>query len=243
MSERSIARLIDTTHASVAGYIPCLTSGEGWKLSATQWLDMVRYTLRYADGREVIAGIEKPTTREVLKFAYHAEDLGVQTIIVSTPFGETVSQADMLEHFRRIHDETALSIFIYNESELSSNECSLETLLRIADLPKVTGIKDSCHERRPDDVISEFQRRGVSYFQGFEDRLMDESAADGNIVSLSNLEPGICCADTLSNDARLKKKMIELCDTYALSSDDWYRHVKVELRRREIINSARLASG
>lgn len=241
--ERSVARLLASTRDWVDGFIPCLTSGEGWQLTSTQWQEMVRYTLKHADQRDVIVGIERSTTQDVLEFARLAEDMGANTIILTTPFGHAVSQHTMLEHFRRIHDDTTMSIFVYHESPLSGNECELDTLLNIADLPRVIGIKDSSEIALTQQEIAALQQRGVAYFLGWENRLVAQSAADGNIVSLSNLEPAICQQAMSSNEAEVQNRINQLCDTYSLFAEDWYYHVKKELKQRGIISSDRVTEG
>lgn len=67
--EASLERLLGSLAPHVDGYIPCLTSGEGWRLSRQQWLQMLTLTLRHAGERSVIAGIERHSTQEVLDFA------------------------------------------------------------------------------------------------------------------------------------------------------------------------------
>src|SRR6185503_5722448 len=76
VSGPSVARLLAHARHTASGYIPCLTSGEGWRLSPAQWEAMLRFTLAEAEGRTVIAGIERPTTDEVLDYAEAAERLG-----------------------------------------------------------------------------------------------------------------------------------------------------------------------
>ncbi|MFP3663209.1 dihydrodipicolinate synthase family protein, partial [Burkholderia sp. SIMBA_043] len=85
-----------------------------------------------------------------------------------------------------------LDVYIYNESSLSGNETSVETLLAIASLPRVVGIKDSA-EAAPDiDLINTLQRHGLKYFVGWEHHLGAGLPADGCVVSLANLEPALC---------------------------------------------------
>lgn len=237
--EESVARLIESIHPFVRGYIPCLTSGEGWALTHDQWKAMILATLRHAGNRDVIAGIEKPTTNEVLELAREANRLGVDAIMVTTPFGASVTQEEMIAHYRHLHDETALHLNIYNESALSRNHCELDSLLAIAALPRVIGIKDSSDEPRTDAVIGQFQNHGVAYFHGWENRMTGQPIADGNVVSLSNLEPAICGRACMINDTGLQEIIDEHCARYRLQSDDWYRHVKLELHERGIIASAR----
>ncbi len=241
--EQSVARLIESTHAYAAGYIPCLTSGEGWKLSERQWRDMLCYTLRHAGKRVVIAGIEQPTTQQVLTHAQAAQELGATACMLTSPFGADISQSDTLAHYRAVHDATEIALYIYNESALSGNRTELQTLLEIANLPRVVGIKDSGDADGCSLPIAEFQGRGVAYYVGWESRLQAAVEADGCVVSLSNLEPGLCVEAMRSADRAFQSEVNRLCQRYSLDADDWYRHVKVELKRRGVIDSAALVEG
>src|SRR3954470_1512751 len=62
---QSVRQLVACSHAIASGYLPCLTSGEGWLLSQRQWEAMVGCTLEVAPRGSVIVGIERPTTRDV----------------------------------------------------------------------------------------------------------------------------------------------------------------------------------
>ena len=71
----SIERLIESVRPAAAGLVPTLSSGEGWRLTLSQWRDMVLWTRRFARGLPVLAGIELPTTGEVLERAQLVRDL------------------------------------------------------------------------------------------------------------------------------------------------------------------------
>jgi 4-hydroxy-tetrahydrodipicolinate synthase len=140
---QSVGQIIAHTRFTASGYIPCLSSGEGWLLGRSQWEAMVRYTLELAEPRAVIAGIERATTDEVIEYGRAARRLGARAIMLTAPFGGDIDQPAIFEHYRRVHDACDLDLYIYNESSLSGNVTAFETLLAVAELPRVVGIKDS----------------------------------------------------------------------------------------------------
>lgn len=236
---QSVAQLLAHSRHAVSGYIPCLTSGEGWNLSASQWTDMLRYTLAEAGEQTVIAGIERGSTAEVLDYALLAAQLGARAIMLTSPFGAEVDQAAILAHYRAIHDGTDLNIYIYNESSLSGNETAFETLLQIAELPRVVGIKDSSEQPRSPEQIAALRARGLAYYLGWEHRLAGDLPADGNVVSLANLEPMLCRMTLGRSEPAMQQEISRLSEAYELFSEDWYRHVKQALKARGVITSAR----
>lgn len=238
----SVARLVAQSRESAAGYIACLTSGEGWRLADHQWEAMVRATLAAATDRTVIVGLERPTTDAVLALALRAEALRARAVMLTTPFGPTVSQGAMFEHYRRIHDATGLDLYLYNESALSGNATDFDTLLAVAQLPRVVGIKDSPEQARTGQEIEALRSQGLAYYIGWEECLASGLPSDGNVVSLANLEPALCRLAVQHCAPQLHDEILRLAQAYQLGADDWYRHVKTQLRQRGVIATERLVA-
>ncbi|WP_440092957.1 dihydrodipicolinate synthase family protein [Pseudomonas syringae] len=238
--ETSLKRLLNSLAPHVDGYIPCLTSGEGWRLSRQQWLQMLEMTLRHAGDKLVIAGIERSSTQEVLDFARLAQEAGAQAVMFTSPFTPGISQQAIIDHYQAIHDATQLDIFMYNEAALSGNEKSFATLNAIARLPRVIGLKDSPSISRSQDQVDAIRQQGVDYFIGWETQLAGELESDGNVVSLANLEPLLCRQATVRQQPALSHEIATLNERYLLSAPDWYAQVKRELKARGVINSDRV---
>jgi 4-hydroxy-tetrahydrodipicolinate synthase len=236
---RSVGCLVACSRPIAAGYIPCLTSGEGWRLSRSQWEAMVGNTQELGAPRTVIVGIERPTTGEVVELADVARRLGAEAIMLTSPFGPGVDQATIVEHYRRVHDASGLAIYIYNESSLSRNDTAFETLLAVAELPRVVGIKDSVASGRDPSQIAALRSRGLAYYIGWEHHLAAGVPADGCVVSLANLEPGLCQVALQCADPALRAELVRLTGVYELLADDWYRHIKRALKARGVIASDR----
>jgi 4-hydroxy-tetrahydrodipicolinate synthase len=237
--KQSVRQLVACSRTIASGYLPCLTSGEGWLLDRNQWEAMVRCTLEVAQPASVIVGIERPTTGDVLEHAKLARRLGAGAIILTSPFGADVDQRQIFEHYRQVHDDSGLDIYIYNESSLSRNETAFETLLAVADLPRVVGIKDSVSGGREAAQIAALRSRGLAYYIGWEHHLATGLPVDGNVVSLANLEPALCKLGLHSADPAVHAEIVRLSEAYSLLADDWYRHVKRALKARGVIASDR----
>ena len=110
----SVARLVESVGPHVSGLMPTLSSGEGWKLDTDRWQRMVELTVAAAAGLPVFVGIQQATTSEVLARARLLATLRVDGIVVTTPFGSGVTQAQTLEHYRVIRDESGADLFVYN---------------------------------------------------------------------------------------------------------------------------------
>ncbi len=235
--EFSVKALIDRSKAFAEGYIPCLTSGEGWKLGEAHWRAMLEYTRRHAPSHKVVVGIEKSSTQEVLNFANIATTLGADGVIITSPFGESVSQEAIFQHYRAVHEQFPGEIYIYNESELSLNTTTPETLVRISELARVVGIKESSNSEEFNAIRNQLKSNGVRVYQGWEDKIVDDTNADGNICSLSNVYPKLCLQATQTPTSELKTTISELCERHQIFAEDWYAHIKLTLNTLGVISS------
>lgn len=236
---QSVQQLVYSCAGVVSGFIPCLTSGEGWRLSEQQWADMLLYTLEFAsDSHRVVAGIELPSTEAVIQRAALAEQLGAKAIMVTSPFGGQLHQDQLLSHYQRIHEQVPLELLIYNEAALSGNEKSFETLLQIARLPRVTGLKDSPTQPPSQAQVDRLRSEGIDYFIGWEHQLAGTLLSDGNVVSLANIEPTLCRIAAEPHQPAIAGLVEALDKRYGLGEEDWYAHVKRELVGRGVIGTA-----
>lgn len=239
VSEPSVRRLVESLRSEVTGLMPALSTGEGWKLSDRQWHDVVAYTVSHADGLPVLAGVQSPTTEEVIARAKQAQALGVAAIAVTTPFSPDLTQEEIYEHYRAIREAVPVPLFVYNEKALSGNQIELDTLVRVCALPGVVGIKESSGS-------AEFTRKlvaavpGIPVFEGWEN-LLHEVTGPGGVAGfigpLANLEPGLANAMLAEPSERRQGEIDATCERYGLFNDDWYRHLKKELHRRGVIDT------
>ncbi|MEW1904929.1 MULTISPECIES: dihydrodipicolinate synthase family protein [unclassified Streptomyces] len=236
VDEQSVARLLDHVRSEVTGLMPALTSGEGWKLDARQWRDVVAYTVRHAGGLPVLAGIQLPDTASVIDRARTAVELGVDAVVVTTPFGADVTQDAIVDHYRAIRAALDVPIFLYNEEALSGNRIEFDTLLRICEIPGIVGIKESSGDAAFTRKTTE-SGTGVPVFEGWENLLADVRGVDGFIGPLANLEPALCNAMLVDPSPERQAELNAVCERYGIFRDDWYRWVKKELHRRGVISS------
>lgn len=241
VSEQCVRRLIESLRDHVTALIPTLSSGEGWALTGEQWRQMVAATQVHCQGLPVLAGIQLPDTTGVIGRTRQAVALGVDAVVVSTPFGRDITQEEIYQHYAAIRAATEVPLFVYNEAAVSGNHIELTTLARICRLPDVVGIKESSGSsvltRSIVEAISD-----VPVFEGWEHLLLDVPGVAGFIGPLANLNPALCNRMLATPTARLQVEITEACERYGLLADDWYRPVKTELVRRGILETDRVVA-
>ncbi len=239
--EDDVRRLIESVGEEATALMPCLSTGEGWRLSAEQWEDMVSATLRHAFGLPVYVGVERPTTAAVVEFARVAAGLGVDAVVATTPFVPALDGDAVIEHFRAVLDSSGGSLLIYNESALSGNACSLDVLLKCCALAGVIGVKESSGVAATAADLLEAEV-AVPVYQGWEHLIGQPPGLAGCAVSLSNIEPAWCRELAEAPSARARESVDRAYVQYRLDADDWYRHLKIELVRRSVLSSSRTAA-
>lgn len=232
----SVDRLIGSISSEVTALMPTLSSGEGWKLSETQWSDMVAATRKHSRGLPVLAGIQLPETSQVIERAKIAKRLGADAVVVTTPFRADISQDEIYEHYRVLREAVDIPLFVYNEAAVSGNTIELATLLRIFALPDVVGIKESSGSA---ELTREIVRapHSVPVFEGWENLLYEAHGVAGFIGPLANLEPQLCNAMLVDPTPERQAVVDEACRRYGVFEDDWYRWVKQELCKRKVIST------
>jgi 4-hydroxy-tetrahydrodipicolinate synthase len=233
VSEVDVAMLVGSVAPHVDALMPALSTGEGWALSTAQWREMVAYTVQYAGGLPVVAGILRPSTAEVLAATELAAKLGAHAVAVTTPFGAEVDQEAMYAHYAEL-SAAALPVVVYHESAVSGNIMNLDTALRVCRLRHVVAVKDSGGNAeftrsllaaRPDVVV----------WQGFEHLAGD--GVDGFAFGLANIEPQLCAALYREPGEPARQRVVTASTRYRLLDDDWYLNIKVRLCIRGIIST------
>ena len=91
----------------------------------------------------MIAGAGSNNTDEGIRFIQHAEKVGADAALVVTPYYNKPTQDGLYQHFKAMHDAADLPIIIYNIPGRSSVDMSVDTMARLAKLPRIIGVKDA----------------------------------------------------------------------------------------------------
>ena len=126
------------------GLVPVGTTGESPTLSHEEHETVVEEVVRAAAGRiPVIAGAGSNNTVESIRFMRHAQKVGADAALVVTPYYNKPTQAGLIAHFTALHDCCDLPIIIYNIPGRSAVDMTPETMGKLAQLPRISGVKDA----------------------------------------------------------------------------------------------------
>ena len=142
---RSYERLLEHyLGKGVSGVFPVGTTGESPALDDDEIDAVVERTVAVVAGRvPVFVGIGGNATHKVLKTLKRLARQRFDGIVSVCPYYNRPSQEGMLAHFTRIAEATDRPILIYNIPYRTSVNLANDTLLRLAELPNIVGVKDS----------------------------------------------------------------------------------------------------
>jgi 4-hydroxy-tetrahydrodipicolinate synthase len=126
------------------GLVPSGSTGESATLSHEEHERVIRLCVEATAKRvPVIAGTGSNSTAEAISLTCAAEKLGADAALVVMPYYNKPSQEGLYQHFKAIHDSSGLPIIIYNIPGRSVVDMSVETMARLAKLPRIAGVKDA----------------------------------------------------------------------------------------------------
>ncbi len=120
------------------------TTGESPTLSTEEKLALFRHSVKVVDGRvPVVAGTGSNNTYASIELTKKAEEIGVDAIMIVAPYYNKPNQEGLYQHFKTIAESTELPIMLYNIPGRSVINMSVDTIVRLAELPNVVALKDA----------------------------------------------------------------------------------------------------
>ena len=182
------------------------TSGESPTVSIDEHAELIRIAVEHAAGRiPVIAGVGANSTDEAIHLSRHALKVGAQAGLSVVPYYNKPSQEGMYRHFRAVAEAVELPALLYNVPGRTVADMSNETVLRLAQVPGIVGIKDATGDI---GRVAPLLRDAPAGFQVFSGD--DATAAAlillggrGNISVTANVAPRLMhelCAAALAGD-------------------------------------------
>ena len=125
--------------------VPCGTTGEAATLTEPEWLRVVEITVEAANGRvPIFAGATHNSTREAIQRAKQLGRIqGLSGILTANPYYNKPGQEGQFQHFSAIAASVHLPILLYNIPGRTGANLEPVTVLRLAEIPNIVGIKES----------------------------------------------------------------------------------------------------
>lgn len=177
------------------GFVPVGTTGESPTLSHEEHETVVSAVIAAVRGRApVIAGAGSNNTIEAIRFVQHAQSAGADAALVVAPYYNKPTQEGLYQHYRAIHDASDLPIILYNVPGRTVADIQVETVARLAELPRIVGLKDASADLARPSRTRLLTDSNFIQLSG-EDATALAFNSDGGVGCISvtaNVAPGLC---------------------------------------------------
>ena len=137
--------LIDWHIASgTAGIVAVGTTGESPTVDVEEHITLIEVAVQQAAGRvPVIAGTGGNSTREAIELTREAARVGAVASLQVVPYYNKPGQEGLYRHFRAVAEAVDLPVILYNVPGRTVADLATPTLLRLAEVPGIIGVKDA----------------------------------------------------------------------------------------------------
>jgi 4-hydroxy-tetrahydrodipicolinate synthase len=212
LDEKTLASLVNwQVQEGIHFLVPCGTTGESPTLKHDEHLAVVDITVRTAAGRvPVIAGAGGNDTAKIITLIAELKKLGVDGILSVSPYYNKPTQEGIYRHFRALAESTDLPIIVYNVPGRTGSNILPDTLLRLAEIPNIAGVKEASGDISQIGEICTKAPSGFRILSGDDSLTLPIIALGGHgIISVaSNEAPGMmskfaaACLDGRWEEAR-----------------------------------------
>lgn len=173
--------------------IVCGTTGEPATMTEDEKLAVIKYAVEKTAGRiPVIAGTGGNATRVVIDFSKKAEALGVDGLLVVTPFYNKATQNGLYAHYKEVAKAVSLPIIMYNVPSRTGCNIAPETAVRLArDCENIVGIKEASGNISQVAKLAKQAGGILDIYSGNDDQVIPILSLGGiGVISvLSNVAP------------------------------------------------------
>lgn len=189
----AFGRLIDWQIAEgVNALVIAGTTGEGSTLTDEEHKEVIAYSVRKAGGRvPIIAGTGSNDTAYALELTRFACEVGVDGVLVVTPYYNKATQNGLIKLFTQIADESTVPVILYNVPSRTGVNIEPKTVATLADHPNINAIKEASGNISNIAEIAALCGDKINIYSGNDDQIVPIMSLGGKgcISVLSNVAP------------------------------------------------------
>ncbi|WP_026887292.1 4-hydroxy-tetrahydrodipicolinate synthase [Clostridium beijerinckii] len=170
----------------------CGTTGEATTMTEKEKKDTIKFTVDVINKRiPVIAGTGSNNTAAAISMSKYAESVGVDGLLVITPYYNKTTQNGLIKHFKAINDEVNTPIVLYNVPSRTGVNIAPKTLVKITELSNVVAIKEASGNISQILQMKALCRDSIDIYSGNDDQIVSIMSIGGiGVISvLANIIP------------------------------------------------------
>jgi len=186
-------RLIDfQIENKVNGIVVCGTTGESPVLSKEEKEELIKYCVKVVNKKvPVIAGVGSNNTKNVIENEKYAEKVGVDGLLVVTPYYNKTTQEGLIEHYKAISENTNLPIILYNVPGRTGLDINPNTYFELSKIKNIVAAKEASGDISKILKIRSLCKDNLNIYSGNDDQIVPVLSLGGiGVISvLSNIMP------------------------------------------------------
>lgn len=172
--------------------VVCGTTGEASTMSEEEVLETIKFTVDTVKHRiPVIAGTGSNCTKTAIRRTKFAEKIGVDGVLIVTPYYNKTSQEGLIAHYSEIANSTTLPIIMYNVPSRTGVNIEANTVKELSKIDNIVGIKEASGNLSQVATIASKTSEDFSIYSGNDDQILPVLSLGGKgvISVLANIAP------------------------------------------------------
>ena len=168
------------------------TTGESPTVSVEEHWEIIRVAVEHAKGRvPIMAGTGANSTAEAIEHSRYAKKVGADCTLSVVPYYNKPSQEGIYRHFKAIAEAVDIPMVLYNVPGRTVADLSVETTLRLAQVPGIAGIKEASGDIERACWLVKQAPKGFSIYSGDDPTAVALMllGGHGNVSVTANVAP------------------------------------------------------
>ncbi len=163
------------------------TTGESPTLEKSEKLELYRTLVQKIDNVDIIAGTGSYCTRQSMELTREAEKVGVNGIMLVTPYYNKPSQEGLYRHFKKIADSTSLPVILYNVPGRTGVNLNPETVARLSEVDNIIALKDAGKDLEQTAAVCRRVAPGFAVYSGDDSTTLPVLSVGGyGVISVAS---------------------------------------------------------
>ena len=185
----------------VNALIVCGTTGESATMTMQEKIDVIKCSIQTSNGRvPIIAGTGSNNTKQAIEMSKIAEDLGVDGLLIVTPYYNKTTQEGLISHYLEIAKNVNIPIILYNVPSRTGVNILPKTCKELSKIDNIVAIKEASGDLSQIAEIAHLCGDNLNLYSGNDDQILPVLSLGGKgvISVLSNIKPKLVC-DIVNN--------------------------------------------
>lgn len=172
--------------------VSCGTTGEATTMSDEEILSVLEFTVKKVNGRiPVIAGTGSNNTMHSVELSHKAEALGVDGLLIITPYYNKANKSGLKKHFVTIAESVNIPIILYNVPGRTCMNISPALIAELAQVPNIVAVKEASGDLGQVAEIASLVPEDFAIYSGNDDSIVPLLSLGGHgvISVLANVCP------------------------------------------------------